>query len=300
MKFVFVSSLERSGSTILDLSLAQYPNVISLGEVWRTIRPHGACLDSVLSRECSCGKKGGDCPFWSAVLASVSALGPEASLSECYSALADAILEHYGNEVILVDSSKSLQALDAIRQVQGFDVHVIHTVRDVRGWMNSIRKAEKRKKELPWGKIFEPGFGMFWLSYLRHNLLRKIPLWLANEWILRNLRLEHAIAKSGFKRLDISYEAMVFSNRKTMAAIENYLGINPSLHKDRHDLRPQIHIIRGNRTAFQSISGDALRYDSTWMRKLRYCVMLIIMPWVMAFNQKKVYSHLDQDKDGTW
>ena len=176
MVLLFISSLERSGSTILDLSLSRYSNVISLGEVWRVIKPHGAGIESVLSRDCTCGKQVENCMLWSGVMHRLSAIDESAPLKERYEILLEHISQVYGDDVTVVDSSKSLQALKSVRELSGVDVKVLYTVRDVRGWMESIELADKRKKELSWGRIFEPDFKQFRLSYLRHNILRKIPL----------------------------------------------------------------------------------------------------------------------------
>ena len=165
MKVVFISSLERSGSTILDLSLSQYPEVISLGEIWRTIKPHGATLDSVRSQLCSCGVSAELCPFWGPVFDALSNLNSKSSLTDCYQTMLDVVQGKTGDNVILVDSSKSIQALDALKNIQDFEIQVIYTIRDVRGWMNSIWNANQRKTELPWKKILEPEFSMFWWKY---------------------------------------------------------------------------------------------------------------------------------------
>ena len=292
MKVIFISSLERSGSTILDLSLSQYPEVISLGEIWRTIQPHGTKLDSVMNRPCSCGVAAQSCTLWRPVFDALSKMNSNSSLTDCYETMLRVVQVKTGGNVILVDSSKSIQAFNALKNIQEFEVQVIHTIRDVRGWMNSIWNANQIKTELPWGKIFEPDFSMFWLSYFRHNILRKIPLWLPHEWLLRNLRLQRNIAKSGLKQLNISYESLVFDNKKTMSSIEQFLGVQEVLNSKNSSYKPQIHIIRGNRTAFHSTYVDDLKYDSSWMLKLKYCIMMALVPWVMVFNRCQVYSYI--------
>ena len=130
MKVVFISSLERSGSTILDLSLSQYPEVISLGEIWRTIQPHGATLDSVRNQLCSCGVTAKSCPLWGPVLDALSNMNPKSSLTDCYQTMLNVVQVKTGGNVILVDSSKSIQALNALKNIQEFEIQVIYTIRD--------------------------------------------------------------------------------------------------------------------------------------------------------------------------
>jgi len=298
MKLVFIASLERSGSTILDLSLSRYPNVISLGEVWRVIKPHGAGLDSILSRKCTCGQQGSQCSFWGVVLTAVADLGEDATLVERYSVLSEVARTHFNNDAILVDSSKSIQALEALTKVKSLNVHVIYSIRDVRGWMNSIRKAGERKREMPWGKIFEPDFRMFWLSYIRHNILRLLPFWLINEWMLRNIKLSQNVTKAGFSRLNISYEELVFSTEPTYEKIEKFLNVDQSekIQNKKIKTEYQVHILRGNRTAFESIVDGKLYYDPEWMSSWKYTAMLGLMPWIAKFNKRHVYGFLDEKR----
>jgi hypothetical protein len=295
MKVVFISSLERSGSTILDLKLSNLPNTVSFGEVWRAIKPHGADLDSVRQRLCTCGKSGGSCEIWSVVFDRIEERQAR-TLAQCYEVFLDVVRENYGNDVIVIDSSKSIQSLDALRQARNADVHVVFTMRDVRGWMNSIRKAEKLKRELPWGKIFEPDFRFFWLSYIRHNILRSIPLWLPHEWMLRNLRLLRKIRKSTFPWLKISYEELVFYPDKTVIRIEQFLKSESETNRLPGNSQA-LHIIRGNRTAFQSSPKDPLKYDSAWMSKWQSSLVLALLPWIAQFNKKWVYDYLNTRRE---
>ena len=291
MKLLFVSSLERSGSTILDLKLSTYSNVVSLGEVWRVIKPHGSSLESVLARECTCGKSAESCSYWAPVLERIKQLGDKADLEQRYAALIETTSELYGKDAIIIDSSKSIQVLQLLQSLRETDIRVLYTVRDVRGWMDSIRKAEKRKKEMPWGKIFEPDFKDFRLSYLRHNILRNVPLWLPHEWLLRNKRLQRHIKRSGFQSMNLSYEALVFDTDNVMSKIENFADLKNHENGDESPGR-EMHIIRGNRTAFTSAPDAPLYYGAQWMSKWRWSAMISFLPWVSKYNKRNVYYYL--------
>ena len=63
--YVFIISLERSGSTFLDLKIGSYDKFLSLGEIARTIKPHDPKgLESLKKHRCSCGKQINFCEFW--------------------------------------------------------------------------------------------------------------------------------------------------------------------------------------------------------------------------------------------
>jgi len=296
MKIVFISSLERSGSTILDLKLSSHPKMISFGEVWRVIKPHGAGLDSVRGRLCTCGELGRDCSVWSHVFDRIEDSGAD-TLHQCYVVFLDVVKEIYGNDIVVVDSSKSIKSLDALAHIKNAELNVLFTARDVRGWMESIHKAKKRKKEIPWSRVFQPGFKYFLVSYIRHNILRLFPFWLPNEWMLRNLRILHNINKSRLPCLLLSYEELVFRPKNTVERIENFLELPQDQHLTVKE--PNVpHIIRGNRTAFKSDQKAPLRYDGKWMSLWKSSAILSVLPWIAHYNKKWVYNYQYRESDG--
>ena len=288
MILLFISSLERSGSTILDLSLSEYSNVVSLGEVWRVIKPHGDGLASVRDRDCTCGEAVRDCPLWCAVIDEIDGLGQDASLADRYGVLLKHISARYGDDVTVVDSSKSIQALQSVSTLSGVDVRVLYTVRDVRGWMESVEQADKRKKELPWSRIFQPEFRQFRIAYLRHNILRKLPFWLPHEWMIRNERLKKHIGKSGLSSMSMSYEAFMFDTDKVLSGIEKFASLKKASVSDGQS-RPELHIVRGNRTAFTSSPGSRRSYNVSWMHRWKWSALFALLPWVAACNKRNVY-----------
>lgn len=291
MKVIYIASLGRSGSTVLDLKLSSLDRVISCGEVWRVIKPHGGGLESVRERKCTCGESGGSCGFWSTVFDRIETANAK-TLPQCYRVFLEVVNEKYGDDVILVDSSKSVQSLAALLHVKDMaDIYVVFTARDVRGWMYSISEAARRKRELPWGKIFQPDFKYFWLSYIRHNILRLIPLWLPHEWLLGNARLLYSIKNSRFPRLMISYEELVFRSDSTLERVGEFIGNGHSLSTQR-DIKGEAHIIRGNRAAFSTDSRSPLIYDVGWMSRWVSSSSLTLLPWVWWMNKKWVYGRM--------
>jgi len=290
MKVAFISSLERSGSTILDLKMASRSDIVGFGEVWRVIKPHGAGLGSVRGMRCTCGKMGNDCSFWSSVFSRIETSGAE-TLAERYEIFLNVARQKYGDDIVVVDSSKSIQSLKALSQIKNTNIYVLFAVRDVRGWMCSIRKAEKRKKEMSWGKVFDADFGYFFWAFVRLNILRAFPLWLPNEWLLRNLRILKNLKKRRSRFLKVSYEELVFEPDNTFSKIERFLGIT-SEQQGIATRTDTLHIIRGNRTAFTTDPNAPLRYDTLWMSKWKSSVVLFLLPWVAWYNTKWVYGYL--------
>lgn len=285
-KLVFITSLERSGSTLLDITLGKNSRLVSCGEVARVLLPHdGKGMSGVFERRCSCGALVKNCPFWGDVTTRVHAHEDELDLTKRYSIFLDCFERLYGNESVPIDSSKFIDALRALQALgSDIDVRVLFTVRDVRGWISSSRKAALRKRELPYGSIFSAGFMKRWKPYLRYNILRQLPFWLPFEWYIRNNRILRFLFKHRFPVWQLSYEQLNFDTENTLAEIFSFIGLTSS-----PQISHEAHIVRGNRMAFEA-SSTAIRYDSDWLSDLLPQYEAMALPFVMAKNRKWVYK----------
>jgi hypothetical protein len=208
------------------------------------------------------------------------------SLSERYSIFLECFERLYGKEAIPIDSSKFLDALKALQGMSaGIDLRVLFTIRDVRGWISSSRKATARKRELPYGLIFSAGFMKKWRPYVRYNVLRHIPFWHPLEWYIRNTRIARYLAKNRITAWQLSYEQLNFDTERTLAAIYNFIEVPLCTEKVSH----VPHIVRGNRMAFESSSLD-IRYDGSWLNELAPQYEAMALPFVMIKNRKWVYE----------
>lgn len=155
----------RSGSTILDLCLGSHSSMFSLGEIVNLREAYRA------GRQCSCGEKIPNCPFWNAVEKELQArCGRSATLKDWDLTPEDPDLFRYANveilkaisavagKFILVDSSKLRSRLSRYMNIVEIDVKVIHLVRhpigvatsskskgrnglrSIRGWRNYNEK----------------------------------------------------------------------------------------------------------------------------------------------------------------
>ncbi|HKY59907.1 MAG TPA: hypothetical protein VJP59_02750 [Gemmatimonadota bacterium] len=169
VKVVFIAGSSYSGSTLLGLILGAAPHTVYAGELnqyrreaWR-VRPRAA--GHVL---CSCGLTYDRCPFWTRVFSSLPRgqdLNPSPGFSLAnlrpllaallgrrarrrrgteYGALVHTVREIEGlpsaGTTWVVDSSKSLGALDELATSEGVDVRVIHVLRDASSVAGSFKK----------------------------------------------------------------------------------------------------------------------------------------------------------------
>ena len=153
-KVLFIASMGRSGSTILDNILGQIPGFISVGEI-KFVWERGI----VENRRCGCGERFRSCPFWTRVFdrafggvdqihipEMVSAMNrtrtrhfpfmllpgseriyrrTQAEYLEKLGSLYRGIAEESGSSVI-VDSSKYPSHAFLLRLITDLDVRVLH------------------------------------------------------------------------------------------------------------------------------------------------------------------------------
>jgi hypothetical protein len=292
-KIVFITSLERSGSTLLDITLGRHPDLVSFGEVARVLLPHGGGgMPSVVDRPCSCGSKVADCKFWGAVTQEISKRESSLTLQDRYRIFLDHFHGMYGASKIPVDSSKFLKALGALvaQKQEGLDIRVLFTIRDVRGWSSSSKRADKRKREIPYSRVFSRDIIQWWKPYLRHNVLRHLPFWLPLEWFLRNSIIGRFIRQNNISAHHLSYEMLALDTDKTLSNLHSYIGVEPGLHIDK----PQTHIVRGNRMAFGHSKISKIKYDHQWLKEVWTQYEAMAWPFVMTKNRDWVYGQRDE------
>src|SRR4249919_2753545 len=109
MKLVFVAGMEHSGTTLTDYLLSGHPRAVGIGEASTFFSPtHMAEWTRRWPddpHECSCGRTWTDCPFWGP-LHSLCGLHSDAPLQEKYGRLVEHARQLFGDELLLVDSSK--------------------------------------------------------------------------------------------------------------------------------------------------------------------------------------------------
>lgn len=177
---LFVGGLGRSGSTLLELLLAQSPEVCALGEVvhlWHRALGRG--------ERCGCGMSFVGCPFWQEVgtrafggwdhvdptevhdlqarvdrtrhiprLAGsrppAALAGPLRRYTAYYQRIYQAAAELSGARVV-IDSSKHASLAFALRHADDLDLRILHLVRDSRGvahsWAKQVRRPEVTDEE---------------------------------------------------------------------------------------------------------------------------------------------------------
>jgi hypothetical protein len=293
-RIVYIAGYGRSGSTILDVLLGNHREIFGGGELHRLFDEWAG------GHPCSCGCSYDQCSFWSQVGPMVREALPELSLPQAhvvskrveslftgalgpflrtdrhrYARLWDATLEavsETGATDIIVDSSKStrksIRRAQALVQLCGFEVQVIHLVRDPRAVMWSILRGSNRalgagqRSRVP-GGAYRALANWVWTNALVHVHLSRSP------------RL-HAVR--------VRYEDMVSRPVHVVSDLGSFLDVDmePVLEMLRlgRPLDPG-HGVAGNR--LRAGRTLQLRADEEWRAKLPgYARTLAMWSWPLA------------------
>jgi Sulfotransferase family len=274
--------MTRSGTTLLDLLLGQVQGFVSGGElqkVWER-----GVIDDVL---CSCGTPFSRCEFWRQVgdgafggwdridaerlgylrrelqrhrnIPLLVAPRRPRAFQRDVGEYTDALLRLYrGIELasrgdVIVDSSKDPPHVFLLREVPGFELRMIHLVRDPRGvvwsWQKHVVRPEVTNRTAYMPRM---GAGKAALLWLDHNALCH-----ALEWL-------------GLPRLSVRYETLVRSPGDELARVIRFADKEPGelpFLQDGKALLNGHHMLSGNpmRVGAQTVS---LQVDDQWRDRL--------------------------------
>lgn len=304
VRILYIGGCGRSGSTLLDRMLGEFPRLCSVGEL-RFIWQRGL----VENQRCGCGNRFRECPFWKAVgdeafggwdnldaqdLAALERstdrhryipfliapwLWPRyrrrlARYTDVLARLYQGIHHEMGGGLI-VDSTKDPPFAFLLRRVPGLDLRVLHLVRDSRGvafsWTKRIRKPEK-VDTVDFMNTYHPvEMGFRWMAY--------------------NLCF-HLLERLGIARLSMRYERFVRSPRAEIERIAAYVDEEfqeedfAFLQGEAVDLGTH-HTVSGNPMRFEQ-GTIRLSLDEAWKTQLnplhRRLVSIFTSPLLLCYG----------------
>lgn len=259
-ELVYIAGYGRSGSTILDILLGNHPLIFGGGELTNCFTEWAG------PNRCSCGEIYSDCQFWQQVLARsgnaslAQDFGPayrltrqiearsirpswvrHTSPAQAYGALWRALFEAIGRTSgasMIVDSSKSTarcaRRSQALAELCGLDVRLVHLVRDPRAIMWSVQRGSNRKLEAGQSGAGSGGSTRALLS-----------------WMVVNLSVHRAIERNPeLNALQVRYEDLVAHPGPTLENLGRFLNVNMKPVIDRvgsQDTLDPGHGVSGNR-----------------------------------------------------
>jgi hypothetical protein len=189
-RYLYILSLERSGSTPLAWNLGMRPGVIALGEIDRAF--------VLMTREgshprevCTCG----------------------ATVEACLGA-------ELGPETVVVDASKSLETWRVLEEAAPGRAAAVHLVKDVRGYLDStLRRMETMDRARLWAEPIAR-------RPVRARLMRAMPQSVVYllRWVRQNEAMAAALARGGTPWLRVGYEALCREPERSLAAMARLAG----------------------------------------------------------------------------
>ncbi|MGN6378195.1 MAG: sulfotransferase [Gaiellales bacterium] len=298
----YVGSTSRSGSTVLELLLANLPGFVAVGEL-RHLWQRGV----VENQLCGCGEPFHECPFWHEVgerafggwdradssgavelqgqvdrfrylpLAVAPSLWPPYrrrldDYAERTARVYRAVAEVSGAEVI-VDSSKTPAFAAVVDRIPDIPVHLIHLVRDSRGVAYSWRRRVRRPETSDGSDM--PTYG---------------PSRIAVEWMVWNSVFEFLSPRR--RRTRVRYETLVEDPQRDLARIAAEVGgpTDEAAYGFVSDGIADIgvhHTVSGNRVRFRR-GALRLSVDTEWRARMawrdRKLVSVLTWPLLLGYG----------------
>ena len=290
---LYIASIGRSGSTLLESMLGAHSRVATTGEfhIW----PHEIRMGGV--RPCGCGEFVEDCEFWSEVRRRVDPLaqeGPgldffreahnhgktirrerlEALSDKPTEALADqALIEAYGrnNEALfqafldvtaeqlgerpdwVVDASKDPYRLAWLARSGRFDIKVIHLVKNPRAFAYSVTKKHIH------GENGSPPSSAFTRLYYTARQ--------STAWTIQN-GLFARVARNVLRAEDyllVQYEELASAPHETFQRVCEMIGMPYEANAVEDFRTGSVHTIAGNPMRYEK---RGITLDERWKNKL--------------------------------
>jgi len=259
-KIVYIAGLGHSGSTILDMAFAN-PKIIGLGEIYAVFNSNNS-QDLFENSTCSCGKKGADCSFWKDIRTLSEGNLPT---EEKYLQLIEIFSEKYGDDMILVDSSKnSYPYLNMLNEK--FDLRIIYLTRDYRSW-----------------------------AYSRFSRVKSLLFVLFFKWFAENKKLLYVLNKNKFNILKVGYEELAFFPEFILKKISEFIEV-PYSDLMLSPSNTKSHIINGNIARADKQKKERFFYDPKWLVSGRLSFVSVFFFFFQKFNNSLVYSNIMKGK----
>ncbi len=308
-RILYIAGWGRSGTTILDNLLGQVPGLASTGEL-HNIWQRGL----IEGRQCGCGEVLAECAWWQAAFKegfggiekvdaadAVRAQGEihtrdsravlralrQGQMTERYryagylKRLYDGIAASSGAEVI-VDSSKFPADAIVAAGLPGYDVRIVHMVRDPR----AVAHSWQRKRV-----VADKGSDKNAGQLRRVNLVRSTAVWqFYNQVIARHGR--SAVGADNYLR--VHYEELATEPERVVRRILQHAGVDedlaPAFDGNEVEMLPT-HTASGNPNRFRT-GRTAIRLDDEWAENMprwrRLAVTALAMPTLrqMSYDRR--------------
>jgi hypothetical protein len=284
-KAIFIAGLTHSGSTLLDLVLGSQGRLIGIGEVAPLLHPSSPKLQEA-DRRCSCGENLSTCVYWGEVLRSLQSRNLTSWLDR-YRHAYDVFYSVFGNETILVDSSKSLRSLRLVASMNLPQLRVIHLTRDVRSWTVSRLDVDRRRKMYAVRDLYRIHGLKAWRPILMRGPSARFMV-----WYYGNRRIAEFIEGLDVRTCAVSYEELALDTSNATDRLLNFVGEEVAATETIGSSKS--HIALGNSMRLKPERRE-IRYDIKWLYRREWQIPTLIFPHIMNYNMRTTYLALRSD-----
>jgi hypothetical protein len=276
-KVVYIAGTVHSGTTLFGMSLASTNTAIHFGEVFKLLQKG---LEHNLEQYCTTGVLAKDCEFWAPTLHKIAELGSDASIEDKYRTFLNAVADHFGSDVTVIDSSKAPKYINNLVSIVGADnVTVIHFTKDVRSYAESMEHKRDRKTDWGRSKLYYFGLG------LEEHFLK---------WYRVNKEVERTIQQSQIKKtLTLTYELFCLRSNHAAKLINATHG-EPLIDLDKAPRLSRDYTIAGNSMRKNPTKLAAISYDLRWFESSRWLRPYLFLRKIRKYNES-FYNQLLSD-----
>ncbi|BBO67215.1 hypothetical protein DSCA_11450 [Desulfosarcina alkanivorans] len=295
-KVIFISGLSHVGSTLIDFTLGTHPRIIGLGEIYTALRPELNRINQNLT--CSCGQPVDTCFFWKEA---AKRLRPvlNAPMDRKYKIVLQTFNDLYGDDYILVDSSKSIDALKCLTRIPDLNLKIIHLLRDVRSWSISRIDYRKRKPENYTSRGFYINklsytFGkkIFLIGFLIPYITRR-PSFYFLLWYFQNKKAISYLNENKLSFLQLGYDELGLRPGKMIDNIFSYIDQNADECQSSSE-SSKSHVLIGNPKKSDPERRRGILYDNRWMFRNEWLISAALFRRIMKFNADQVYGNIQK------
>lgn len=259
---------------MLSLFLGTHSRLVGLGGIDRSMAVLREALagsgEKAMQRlQCTCGAAATACAYWGAV-ASRLQRHPAGDRKAEYELALATFAEVFGEDAWPVDSSKHVEPLDDLCGGKGWDVRVAFLVKDVRALTASFIDQARRNK-----------------GNTRPATLLAIEYFL--RWRRENGKIDDCVARNSVPALHLGYEEVCLAPEIIMHAVSDFLGV-PKEAGSTNFQQSNSHLIIGNRMRVQE-EKQTLGYDHRWFARRDWLLAAMLLPGVLRYNSRVVYSN---------
>lgn len=282
---VYIASRAHSGSTFLNLLLSGHPRLVGVGEVYSLFDFSAGHVHRRDKIQCSCGEVIGSCPFWGPTI-DLLLQNRDMPPDQLYGIVLKTFNEYFGNDRIMVDASKTLTGLDALRRNRQVDLKVIFLIRDVRPWLVSMRHDLARRNDLEFSDLVRR-YGL----KAPFEYLYRTPAKYFWHWYILNKRTQQYLAQKDVANFQVGYEEASLYPELTIEKMGQFLDVTfPESMLTLDD--SESHIVLGNRMRHQKEKRARIFYDNRWFYRNKWLLSSLLFPWIMRYNVREVYGNI--------